>query len=203
MARRRVEPVASYDDIVDILYSRIANMGMELKPQDVLVLLKVAIDPAATWTYAALAKSLKMSPSEVHACVERSVVSGLAVKRARGVWSPVASALLEFCEHGVKYAFPAIAGPVRRGVPTTFGVAPLADQINSAAAEVPVWAHASGTHRGPSLSPLYRTAPHAALEDPALHSALALIDALRIGRSRERSLAASLLKDQLSPRRAA
>jgi hypothetical protein len=46
-----------------------------------------------------------------------------------------------------------------------------------------------GTVRGPSLSPLCKTAPDAALADPALHEMLALLDALRAGRSRERTLA--------------
>jgi hypothetical protein len=173
---------------------------MELKPQDVLVLLKVAVHPDARWTYAGLANALTMSPSEVHASVERSVTAGLAIKRGRGLWSPLGPALLEFCVHGVRYAYPAVAGPVRRGVPTSIGVAPLADQINSKPGEIPVWAHPAGTHRGPSLSPIYRTAPQAAIADPALHSVLALVDALRIGRSRERSLAAVLLRKRLGVR---
>lgn len=125
------------------------------------------------------------------------------MKRSRGLWSPVGPALLEFCTHGVRYAFPAVAGPVTRGVPTSFGVEPLASQISSTAAEVPVWAYAKGTQRGPSLSPLYRTVPQAALADPALHEALALVDALRAGRTRERALAATLLRERLSLRDAA
>lgn len=51
--------------------------------------------------------------------------------------------------------------------------------------------------KGPTLSPLYRTAPQAALADPALHRLLALLDALRMGRARGRALAADLLKTAL------
>ena len=44
---------------------------MELKPQDLLVLLKVAAHPPQRWTYAALGEALAMSASETHACVKR------------------------------------------------------------------------------------------------------------------------------------
>nr|MCU0754902.1 MarR family transcriptional regulator [Xanthomonadales bacterium] len=37
----------------------------------------------------------------------------------------------------------------------------------------------------------------AALADPALHRMLALLDALRSGRARERALAASLLQEEM------
>lgn len=170
---------------------------MELKPQDLLVLLKGAAHPDGRMTYAALGETLSMSPSEVHASVKRAVLAGLAVVRGRGDWSPVIPALLEFAVHGVRYAFPAVQGPARRGVPTSFGVEPLASQIRAGAGEVPVWAHAAGSMKGPSLSPLYRTVPQAALADPALHQLLALVDALRIGRARERELAKKLLAEAL------
>ena len=170
---------------------------MELKPQDLLVLLKAAAHPAERWTYAALAEGLSMSASEVHASVRRAVEAGLAVKQGRGDWSPVRPALLEFAVHGARYVWPATAGPVKRGVPTSFGTEPLAALISAGAGEAPVWAHASGTTKGPTLSPLYRTAPVAALADPALHRLLALLDALRAGRARERALAADCLRDAL------
>jgi hypothetical protein len=170
---------------------------MELKPQDLLVLLKVAAHPPQRWTYAALGAALSMSASETHASVQRAVASGLAVAPARGQWSPIRANLLEFVLHGVRYVWPAIPGPVKRGVPTAFGAEPLASQLTAAPGEAPVWAHPKGTSKGPTLSPLYRTAPQAALADPALHRLLALLDALRTGRARERALAAKLMQAEL------
>lgn len=170
---------------------------MELRPQDLLVLFKAAAHPQRRWTYAALGGALSMSASEVHASVKRAVAAGLAVVRGRGDWSPVRPALLEFALHGVRYVWPAVPGPVKRGVPTAFGAEPLAGRITAAPGEAPVWAHPQGTAKGPSLSPIYRTAPQAALADPALHRLLALQDALRVGRARERALAADLLKKEL------
>lgn len=170
---------------------------MELKPQDLLVLLKVAAHPPQRCTYAALGKALAMSASETHASVRRALASGLAVAPARGEWLPVRPSMLEFMVHGVRYVWPATVGPVKRGVPTAFGAEPLASQLTAAPGEAPVWAYPTGSAKGPTLSPLYRTAPQAALADPALHRLLALLDALRVGRARERSLAATLLDVEL------
>jgi hypothetical protein len=170
---------------------------MELKPQDLLVMLKVAAHGAQRWTYAGLGEALLMSASEVHASVKRAVACGLAVAPGRGSWSLVRPALLEFAEHGVRYVWPATLGPVKRGVPTAFGTAPLDARITAAPGEAPVWAHVHGSAKGPSLSPIYRTAADAALADPALHRMLALLDALRSGRARERALAASLLQEEM------
>ena len=170
---------------------------MELKPQDLLVLFKAAAHAQRRWTYAALGEALSMSASEVHASVKRAAISGLAVVRGRGDWSPVRATLLEFAVHGVRYVWPAQVGPVKRGVPTAIGMEPLAGMIRAAEGEAPVWAYASGKAKGPSLSPLYRTVPQAALADPALHRLLALQDALRAGRARERMLAADLLEREL------
>lgn len=172
---------------------------MDLKPQDLLVLLKVAGHPPQRWTYAALGEALSMSASETHASVKRAVASGLAVAPSRAEWAPVRPNLLEFMVHGVRYIWPAAVGPVKRGVPTAFGAEPLASQLTAAPGEAPVWAHPEGKAKGPTLSPLYRTAPQAALADPALHRLLALLDALRTGRVRERSLAAKLLEAELMP----
>ncbi len=48
--------------------------------------------------------------------------------------------------------------------------------------------------RGQSIIPLYSSAPEAALKDSILHGLLALVDALRIGRAREREIAINELK---------
>ena len=172
---------------------------MELKPQDLLVLLKAAAHPPQRWTYVALSEAVGISASEAHACVKRAVASGLAVAPERGVWLPVRPHVLEFAVHGARYVWPAVVGPVKRGVPTSFGAEPLARLVVSSPGEALVWAHPQGGAKGPSISPLYRTAPQAALADPALHRLLALLDGIRHGRVRERAMATKLLKAQLMP----
>jgi hypothetical protein len=170
---------------------------MELKSQDLLVLLKRAANPSQSWTYVALGEALGLSASQVHRSVHRVTDAGLAVSKGRGSWDVMPAALLEFAVHGAKYAFPAKLGAVRRGVVTSFGAAPLSSHISAASGEAPVWPYAEGEARGPSLSPLYRHVPKSALADPALYELLALLDALRTGRNRERMLAQKLLSERL------
>ncbi len=169
-----------------------------LKPQDVLVLLKAAVNPDRALGYGVLAAELHMSASEAHASVRRAKISGLA--QALGDrWTPVRSALVEFCVHGVRYAFPAELGAPARGIPTSFGAPPLSEFITSTPGDAPVWKHPQGEARGPALSPLYSSAPAAALGDPKLYQALSLLDAIRAGRARERELGAELLTKLLYP----
>jgi hypothetical protein len=52
-----------------------------------------------------------------------------------------------------------------------------------------VWPDAEGEVRGLTLEPLHRAAPAAARKDPVLYGLLALLDALRDGRVRERQIA--------------
>lgn len=170
---------------------------MELKPQDLLVLFKQAAHPGRAWTYAALGDALGLSASQVHRSVQRCIAAGLAVSNRRGEWHTMREAMLEFSVHGVRYAFPGKLGAARRGVPTSFGALPLSAEISSAPGEAPVWPYPDGQARGPSLSPLHRHVPEAALADPALYQYLALLDALRVGRSRERTLAENLLAERL------
>ncbi|MGH8025698.1 MAG: MarR family transcriptional regulator [Pseudoxanthomonas sp.] len=170
---------------------------MDLKPQELLVLLKVSAHPERKFTFAGLAQELSMSPAEVHASVKRATAAGLVSMRGKGDWSPIRSALQEFAVHGVRYAFPAVIGPSKRGVPTAHRAEPLASLLRGGDSEIPVWAHPQGSARGPTISPIYRTAPQAALTDPALYRLLALLDALRMGRVRERELAAEALANEL------
>ena len=60
-----------------------------------------------------------------------------------------------------------------------------------------VWPHSKGTASGLSVIPLYRLVPGAALRDERLHSLLALVDVLRVGRARERELEKSELRKRL------
>ena len=55
-----------------------------------------------------------------------------------------------------------------------------------------------GKVRGMSLAPLYKGAPKAALLDPKFYGVLALCDAIRSGRTRERNLAVELLGKEIN-----
>ena len=81
-----------------------------------------------------------------------------------------------------------------RGLPTSYAAEPLKRLIAAGDEPIPVWPHPEGKSRGIALAPLYKTVPIAAMRDPALYEKLALVDALRDGRTRERKLAEQELK---------
>jgi len=173
-------------------------MGMILKPQDILVALKLVALNGRPWSYVLLAHELSMSASEINAGVKRALRSRLLVQLGEGNQPrPNRKALEEFLIHGVKYAFPPDHGPVVRGMKTSYAMSPVANQLLFDDANPPVWPYAEGRDRGPSLSPLYRSAPMAAEQDAALYELLALVDAIRDGRARERAIAEDILKQRL------
>jgi DNA-binding Lrp family transcriptional regulator len=166
-----------------------------LKPQDVVVLLKLASREDATWSYPKLSVELGMSPSEVHASVRRATQSGLLQESTRSVNR---AALLEFLVHAVKYVFPPERGGVTRGVPTAHSASPLRQHFRAGSALPIVWPDPEGAVRGEALEPLYPSVPHAARADAHLYEWLVLVDAVRAGRARERELAVAELRRRLS-----
>jgi DNA-binding Lrp family transcriptional regulator len=167
---------------------------VSLKPQDVVVLLKLAVHSDHAWSYPKLAVELAMSPSEVHASVRRAVRAGLFQESSRSVNR---RALLELLVHGVKYVFPPERRGITRGLPTAHSAPPLRDHFSSSSEMPTVWADPEGNVRGEELEPLYRSVPRAARADAQLYECLALLDAIRGGRARERELAVAELQKRL------
>jgi hypothetical protein len=166
--------------------------NQQLKPQDVLLLLKIVSDNTPSWSQKPVAEALGLSQSEVSEAVGRSKYAGLLAPNGKAVMK---MALLEFLQYGLRYVFPIKPGAVVRGVPTSHSAKPLSDEIQSS--EAYVWPYGKGTVRGHSILPLYPSAPEAALKDEKLHELLALADALRVGRAREKELAVKELKKRL------
>ena len=144
-------------------------------------------------TYAQLGKELGMSASEVHAAVRRGGEAGLVKPESKRV---VREAFLDYLLHGVRYAFPAVPGRVVRGMPTGYSAPCLAGEF--AEVDLPVvWEDAEGSARGQSVEPLHPSAAEASRRDENFYRVLALVDAVRCGRARERSAASERLKKLL------
>ncbi len=157
---------------------------ISMKPQDVVVLLKVIALNNDNWQQIPLAYSLKMSQSEVSQSVARSKFAGLLYTSGKKV---MRQALYDFLQYGLAVVFPVKPGAVVRGIPTAHSTAPLNKEISSG--EDYVWPFAKGNVRGHGITPLYATVPQAALDDEQLYALLALADALRVGKIREKNIA--------------
>ncbi len=165
-----------------------------MKPQDLLLTIKLLSAPEDARTFPKLAAEVGMSASEVHAAMRRAAASGLVDAVTRTVRR---AALAEFLVHGLKYVFPAERSGVTRGIPTSYAAPPLRDHF-SIGELPPVWPDPEGTTRGEGLLPLYRSVPEAARRDPQVYEWLALIDAVRSGRARERNAAAKEIERRLA-----
>ena len=179
------------------IMKRKINHQLTLKPQDLMVLLKLVSLGKNTATYGELAEALGMSSSEVHASVGRAKAARL-INMEDDQPVIVRAALKEFLLHGAKYAFPATLGSTTRGVPTAYAAPPLASRITQPNELPPVWPDPHGEQRGTSFHPLYPTVPAAAKRDRLLYELLALFDALRGGAARERQIASQLLSEHLA-----
>ncbi len=174
-------------------------MAVNLKPQDILVVLKLIAMGNRSWSYVQLANELSMSASEINAGVKRCLSASLMVEDFVGAKNPkpALKAVEEFLVHGLKYAFVPERGELTRGVPTGYAAEPLKGVVLASDELPPVWPYSEGEVRGHSFSPLYRSAPQAALADKRLYELLVLVDAIRGGKAREKEIAVSELQKRL------
>lgn len=158
---------------------------------DVYVLLKVAAMGGRPWVQSGLAHEIGVSPSVVNRCLKKAEALRLYFpSRKRINAHPFAQALV----HGARYFLaPRRAGEVR-GTPTAWAAPPLCHEIAASDLLPPAWPHPEGTVRGLSVEPLHPRAPFAASQDAEFYELLALVDALRLGGNRERSLAEKELR---------
>lgn len=167
------------------------NQPLALKPHDVCVALQLVLQPI--FTYRELAAAVGLSLGESHNSVRRLEVARLFLPHQNEANVP---ALLEFLVSGVPYVFPGELGPETRGVPTAHSGPALAASI--APVDTIVWPFAEGTVRGFALAPLCAGAPELVHKNPHLYAWLTIVDALRVGRARERGLAREIMERELT-----
>ena len=167
---------------------------MNLKPQDILVALNLCRKKEGLGSYAEKARQLGMSASEVHAS-ERRLSEARLLDADRKIIRK--NAMLEFLVHGGPYVFAVSPREWTRGVPTAWAAPVLVDKVSQGNQPPPVWPDPEGSVQGVAVKPLYSSVPRAVKDDLELYDLMALVDALRIGRVREKKLAGEALKDRL------
>ena len=163
-----------------------------MRPHDIVILLKIASKKDNDWLMKDLAIELGISGSEVSESLHRSSMAGLIAKDKKRLMK---RSILDFLEHGLRYVYPQQPGAKVRGVPTAHAAPPLNQEIESE--EAYVWAYGEGTVRGESIEPLHPKVPKACLMDPEFYEYMALCDALRVGRVREKNQAIEILRKKL------
>ncbi|SEQ59468.1 hypothetical protein SAMN05421824_2061 [Hyunsoonleella jejuensis] len=163
-----------------------------MRPQDIAVLLKIAAKGEQKWYMKDLSFELGISASEISESINRSVIAGLIASNKKRLMK---LALLDFLEYGLRYVYPQRPGSLVRGLPTAHAAPPLNSKIESN--EPYVWPYARGTVRGQAIEPLYPNVAEACLKDSVFYEFMALCDALRVGRAREKNLAIEILKQRL------
>ncbi len=164
-----------------------------MRPHDVVILLKIIAKGDKPWFNKDLANELYISQSEVSESLNRSKIAGLVSGDKKQVFK---AALLDFLKYGLRYVYPEQPSSSVRGVLTSHSAPPLNEVIQSE--QDYVWPYALGSNRGFAIEPLHRNVPKACLEDAKLHELLALADALRVGRARERNIAVKELEKRFS-----
>lgn len=165
-----------------------------MKPQDILVYLKLLLWKRGRWTIASLAESIGLSASETHAALQRGKKNKFFDPLTE---RPNKAALEEFLIHGLKYVFPVEPGPQVKGIPTAHSAPPLSEKIVSQPGDAFVWGSPKGRVLGAQIEPLYPSVPKAVQSDIELYELLAMIDAIRVGRVREQKLAVQEIQKRL------
>ncbi len=164
-----------------------------MRPQDIVILLKLVAIRDAEKRMIDLANELFISLSEVSESLNRSYISGLIGSNKRDVHR---KAFLEFLIYGIRYVFPQYPGAIVRGMPTAHSASPMKEKISSHAGEYFVWEDVDGEVRGQKIEPLFISVPKAARIDHDLYELLTLVDSLRVGQPREIAVAQHLLKER-------
>jgi hypothetical protein len=163
-----------------------------MRPQDIVILLKLLTIEKADWQYRDLSSSLFISTSEVSESLKRSQLAGLIDNSRKKVYR---QSLMEFIEHGLHYVFPQQPGSMVTGIATAHSH-PYYQSLFICDVNY-VWEDENGTMRGLAIEPLYKGVVQAVKKDEALYKILASIDIIRVGKTRELKAARQELQNAI------
>ena len=145
-----------------------------MRPQDIVILLKLIIDADQDIRIKDLSSKLARLIDPATRVVNKE-------------------AFLKFLEYGLPYVFPAQMGPVLQGLYTAHSESSL--YLSFSSEEKLVWADNAGKERGQSILPLYKTVTKAVRKDRLLYKLLALCDIIRLGDASDKNKAVWQLRE--------
>ncbi len=155
-----------------------------MRPQDIVVLLKILCYGNNNWYSKTLANDLYLSSAEVSNSLNRNKIAGLIDAEKKNVRK---QALFDFIVNGLQYVFPQRPSELARGLPTALSHPFMKNHFISE--QKYVWPDAESDERGFSIQPLYPGVVSAVKKDERLYLMLAMIDVLRTGKTRDRKIA--------------
>jgi DNA-binding transcriptional MocR family regulator len=165
-----------------------------LHPSDIYVLCGLLSSADRSWTYRDLASELAVPHSVVQRALQRLEEADLYSRQDKSVHRANAE---EFLIHGLRFLVQARLGGVVPGVPAAWAAAPMSRVVRESGDLPPVWPSARGSVRGQALRPLHEAAVTVVEKLPRLGELLAIVDSLRAGDIRVRSVAADMLGETI------
>ena len=161
-----------------------------MKGVDLLVLLGLLRHRVGSWTVRSLAEELRLPSASVQRSLDRLASVGVFDARKRQVH---VGACEDLFVYALRFVAPTVVGGETRGIPTAWAAPPLVERFAASNDLPPVWPDPHGDVRGLEVQPLHPRVVSLANADAEMYGLLALIDGLRVGDARVRSLAVSLL----------
>jgi biotin operon repressor len=160
-----------------------------MKRQDIFILLWLCLQDKKP-SQKEISEKLDISRAAVSYSIDRCIGLNILDKKKYQVRK---QAFLEFIFYGLPYIYPAVKGSIVKGIPTGVSAYPLNQSFSPDPGYV--WPTEHATHSGIAIEPLYPSIPLVALNEPRLYEICALVDAVRIGQTREKVEAYRLLKE--------
>jgi hypothetical protein len=168
-----------------------------LKPQDVIVAIKLAVNPDTSFTYARAAFELGLQPSRIHASVGLIQLSRLGAGPAIQQLTINRLRLADTLIYGVPTIFPAKVGAMSRGMRTAEINEIVPGHFSPTDEMAYVWPDPNGKVRGVSVTPLHPCVLVAASNDSKVKGLLIAIDVCRTAAARERKIARDYIRTAL------
>jgi hypothetical protein len=170
-----------------------------LKGQDIALIIRLLlnIETRQSVEHLKLAYKLHISQSEVSKSFIRLEKVNLVSRYSNKSLQIHKHELYEMLTHGLRYFMEAELNLPQRGIITAYSFPSIKKELVSE--EDYIWPYIEGEARGISISPLYKTLPHALYRapDPVFHEMMSAIDLLRIGESRGVKVAKKILEKRI------
>jgi DNA-binding transcriptional ArsR family regulator len=160
---------------------------------DLLLALKLAAMGEVSASVRLLGEELGLSKSSVALSLRKLRKLDLLKENERGAPRINRIALRDCLEHAARWLVPATIGDYELGFFTAHSAEALAKKL-SGDDDPLVLPVPHGPDRGRAVHPIHPKAPAAAARDPKLLRLLTLVDAFRVGRARDREVAAQELR---------